>query len=181
MTTLKLATTNEAVAAGDFQAMKQQLDAMSLTCFCMRREQRGDRTGPRPTLAKLIGTLVFVSMVSMLVFIERSFELGSHWTGIWILGSLVAYFLVGNVVRRYSKKPWTFAEQLDGQLSSYQPVGCEAYRELQRKTEALGRIDEELVSAWLALEKAMVEEEAEKVGIQLRKKPPKPNFVGKEV
>lgn len=116
--------------------------------------------GPREVLAFMAG--IYGSLFSLflcLVLQPRAVLLSAFWPVhllLLLLGSAVLGVLVVQLVKRFSGMPATWAESLVEKLLCYQPIDAGAYQAMQRRVQAAGMLDPQLIQMWLSAEEQAV-------------------------
>lgn len=111
--------------------------------------------GPRVFYSKLYG--IFSCGVAAWVFFAI-YKAGFDISPAVACGVIFAlYVMAYKLSCRYSSHPWTYTEKLDAQLAKYNPVGKEAYRDLQAITKETGKLDNDNVHNWVELERRAIQ------------------------
>ncbi|RZI60585.1 MAG: hypothetical protein EOP14_00475 [Pseudomonas sp.] len=111
--------------------------------------------GPRVFYSKLYGILTCGSAAfGFFALYKAGFDISPAVAcGV----TFASYVLAYKLSCRYSSHPWTYTEKLDAQLAKYNPVGKEAYRDLQVITKETGRLDTDNIHKWVELERRAIQ------------------------
>lgn len=127
------------------------------------RAQCGSGT-PRSDRAALAGFLGAAALFATIYLAEETggLVLGASSTLRMALplSPLAAYAAAWVYVMRRSARPATWEELIDQELVEYDPLDKEAYRRLQQRAMASGRVDVTDVADYVAMEKYAVREAA---------------------
>ena len=135
------------------------------------RMRRKDGPPPRAGLALAATVLVFCALLVCISYADNHLVR----TELWTLAAFGTAVVVGLSVNRLSSAPRTHTDHLDALLTAYDPVSRQAFREFRERARDTGALPSELVSEWIAQERAAVQRES---GLD---RPSEPRFFSRDI